>query len=63
MIAAKQRHTLQLFDADQAGANAVFHVMIVVRDLIREIRELRFQAGLLPIDEPLSHIPEQHALL
>jgi hypothetical protein len=36
-----------LFHGDEPGADAVLHVVIVVGDFIREVRELRLQARLL----------------
>ena len=54
----EQRHLEQLLDADQAGADAVVDVVVVVGDLVGEIRELRLQARLLPADEALAQLAE-----
>ena len=37
-----QRHVFQLLQRDQAGAQAVVDIVIVVRNLIRQVGELRF---------------------
>ena len=44
---------------DQAGAQAIIHVVVVVGDLVGEIGELGFEAGLLALDEPLAHIAQR----
>ena len=63
VVASKQRHGQQLFDADEAGAYAVFHVVIVVGNLIGKVRKLRLQTGLLTIDEALAHLAQQQCVV
>ena len=53
-----QRHLGDLLERDQAGANAVVDIVIVVGNFIGEIRQLRLEAGLAPLQEALAHIAE-----
>ena len=46
----------QFLDGDQPCTHAVVHVVVVVRDGVREIGELRLEAGLRSIEEALAHI-------
>ena len=63
VIVAEQRHRQQLLHGDEAGADAVLHVMIVVGDLIGEIRELRLESGLLAVDEAFAEFAEQNRIV
>ena len=63
VLAPEQRHVAQAVERDQSGAQAVVDVVIVVRDLVGEIRDLRFEAGLAALDEALAESPSSRALL
>jgi DNA-binding sugar fermentation-stimulating protein len=43
-VARDERHFEQLFEREQAGAQAVVYVVIVVSDVVRDRRDLRLQA-------------------
>jgi hypothetical protein len=43
---------------DEAGSNAVVHIVIVVRNGVREIRELGFQPWLSPVQKPFPYVPK-----
>ena len=51
-------HFLQFLDVDQPGAHAVIHIVIVVRDGIGEVGELRLEPGLRAIEESFADIAE-----
>src|SRR6266404_5778269 len=63
VIPLEQRDRQQLFHGDEAGANAVFDVVIVVGDFVGEVGELRLQSGLLTVDEPLAQFPEMNRIV
>ncbi len=46
VLAAEQAHLQQLGDFDHAGADAVVDVVVVVGDLVGEVGDLGFEAGL-----------------
>ena len=53
-----QLHFAQVLERDQAGAQAVVDIVIVVGDLVGEIGQLRLETGLLAIHKALAHIAE-----
>ena len=63
VVLEEQRHLEQLLHADEPGADAVVHVVIVVGDLIGEIGELRLQPGLLAADEALAELAESQRVV
>ena len=48
----------QIFQIQQAGAQAVVDIMVIVGDLVGEIDDLGFQAGLGAAQKALPHIPQ-----
>ena len=55
---AHQRDFAQVFERDQAGAQTIVDIMVVVGNLIGEVGQLGLESGLLAIDEALTHIAE-----
>src|SRR6202034_1918467 len=53
-----QRNLRELLHRDEAGANAVIDVVVVVGDLVREISELRLESWLRAPQKPLAQLPE-----
>src|SRR6185437_13933698 len=58
VLPREQTHLAEACHIDQAGPESIVDVVIVVGDLIGQIRDLRFEARLLTTDEALAHIPE-----
>ena len=44
----RQRHHLEVIDAEQAGAQAIVDVVGVIGDIVGEGRGLRLQRGIAP---------------
>ena len=63
VVLGEQRNFQQLLDRNEAGANPVLDVVIVVRDLVGEVRELCLEPRLLAIDEPLADVAELERVL
>ena len=57
-LALHQRHLGCFFQRDQASADAVVDIVIVVGDLVGEIRQLRLQPGLLSPQKALAHVAQ-----
>ena len=51
----------QLVERDEAGAQAVVDVVVVVGDLVGKVGELRLEPGLLALDEPPTEVAELRA--
>jgi len=47
MLLAKELYVTKTIDGDQAGAQAVVNIVIIVGDLVGDIGYLRFKSGLL----------------
>ena len=62
-VARKNRDPGELLDRQQSGPQAIVDVMVVVRNLIGQIRELRFERRSLPFHEALADIAEQARIL
>ena len=57
-VARTRRTSHRSVERDQAGAQAVVDVVVVVGDLIGEIRQLRLETGLRAVDEALADVAE-----
>ena len=62
IVPCESRHALQLLDAEQARSQAIVDVVIVVGDLVGQVRQLRFERRLRARDEALSHIAKQQRM-
>ena len=51
----------KLLERDQAGAQAVVEIVVVVGDLVGEIGDLRFERRLPALDEALAQLAELRA--
>jgi hypothetical protein len=58
VLPAEQTHVQQLGDFDHPGADAVIDIVVVIGDFIGQVGNLGFEAGLLPVEEPLADIAE-----
>lgn len=58
VLPPEQANFQQLGDFDHPGADAVVDVMVVVSDFVGQVRNLGFEAGLLPMDEPFADVTE-----
>ncbi len=58
VLAAEEADFAQFAQVHELRADAVVNVVIVVRDLVRQVRDLSLEAGLLPVDKPLTQLPE-----
>jgi len=63
VLAAEQPHVVQVADLDETGAQPVVDVVIVVRNLVGEVRELCFEPWLAPVDEALAQLAELAGVL
>ena len=57
-VLREERQRPELLERDQTGAQAVVDVVIVVGDLVGEVRELRLEAGCVPLEEALADVAE-----
>ena len=58
VLFAEERHLGQRRDVEQAGAQAVVDIVVVVRDLVGEIRDLRLQRRLAAVQKTLAERAE-----
>ena len=63
VIFAEQRHRQQLLHGDEAGANAILDIVIVVGYFVGKVRELRLQSGLLTVDEAFAQKPKLNRIV
>ena len=58
VVVLKYGHGTKLFQGEQARAQPVIDIVVVIGDLVGQIRKLRFKAGLLLVEKQLSHIAQ-----
>ena len=63
VLTPEQLDFAQLVGLEEARSNSVVHIVIVVGDLIREIRQLRLQARLMSSYEPFTETTNRKPLL
>ena len=63
VVLQEQRHLEQLLHGNEACAYAVVHIVIVIGNLVGEIRQLRLQAGLSPLNEALAQLAELNCIV
>jgi len=59
VLAAEDRDFLELVEPEQAGAKSVVDVVVVVGDLVGEIRELSLESGLASFEETAPHLAQR----
>src|SRR5690606_23721064 len=57
-VLRKERHGVELGERDEARAQAVVDVVVVVRNRVRDVRELRLEPGLAPLEETPPDLAE-----
>ena len=58
MLTAEHPHVAQAAHIDQTRAQPVVHIVIVVGDLVSNVRDLRFESGLTSLEKSLAKLPE-----
>ncbi|KAG1247975.1 hypothetical protein G6F65_019876 [Rhizopus arrhizus] len=58
VVALEDRDLLQLFQRDQARAQAVVDVVVVVGHLVGQVGQLRFQRRLRAVQEAFAHVAQ-----
>jgi hypothetical protein len=58
VMSRKQRHCAQLLDAQKAGTQTIIDVVVVVGDLVGDVRDLCFESRLRVIEEALPDLTE-----
>ena len=59
VLAAEHRDSPQLVDAEQPRAQSIVDVVVVVGDLVRQVRELRLEPRLAPLEKPQTQLAER----
>src|SRR5688500_1549420 len=62
-VLGEQRQRAELLERDETGAQAVIDVVIVVGDLVGDVRELRLETGLFALEEPFANVAELACML
>src|SRR5690606_10680633 len=57
-LLGEERHVGELLERQEARAQAVVDVVVVVCDLVRDVRDLRLETGLAPLDEAAADVAE-----
>ena len=57
-VARENRDALELFNSQQPRAQAIVDIVIVVRDFVGEVRQLRFERRPLALHEALANFAE-----
>ena len=62
-VSIENADLFEFLDVYQPGAHAIIDIVVVVRDGIGKVRKLRFQAGLCPVQESLTHVAKTARVL
>src|SRR6185437_15072232 len=58
ILTPEQAYFAQILEIDELGTNAVVDVVIVVGNLVGQVGDLRFEAGLAPVEETLTELAQ-----